>query len=92
MPEGIFNISRGIRQGDPLSPSLYIIMAEAFGRAVADVHKNQNSSGITVTRNMRNITHQQYVDDTILPGKSIVEEALGLKTIIKAYMEASAQI
>lgn len=31
------------------------------------------------------------MDDTILPRKSIVEEALGLKTIIRNHMEASRQ-
>ena len=37
---------------------------------------------------MPKIMHQQYVDDTILPRKSIGTEALGLKAIIKSYMEA----
>ena len=35
-PEGFFEISRGIRQGDPLSHSLFIIMVEAFGRVVSN--------------------------------------------------------
>ena len=56
--EGFFEISRGIRQGDPLSPSLFIIMAEAFGRAILDASMKQKISGITVTQNVPNITHQ----------------------------------
>ena len=88
-PEGFFEISRGIRQGDPLSPFLFILMAEAFGRAVSFAYQARKISGISVTRNLPNITHQQYADDTILPGKSSIQEALGFKNILQNYMDAS---
>ena len=90
-PEGFFEISRGIRQGDPLSPSLFILMAEAFGRAVSNAYEERRISGISVTRNLPRITHQQYADDTILPGKSSVREAMGFKSILQQYMDASGQ-
>jgi hypothetical protein len=44
-----------------------------------------------VTRNILNITHQQYADDTILPGKSTISEATEFKSIIKSYTMASGQ-
>lgn len=48
-------------------------------------------SGISITRNVPNITHQQYADDTILPGKSSIQEAVGYKNILQTYMDASGQ-
>ena len=78
-PEGFFEISRGIRQGDPLSPFLYIIMAEVFGRSLSRALCEGVIKGITVTENIPNITHQQYANDTIFPGKSTIEEAIAAK-------------
>lgn len=64
-------------------------MVEAFGREISKSYHNQEISGVTVARNMPNIRHQQYADDTILPSKSTILEALGFKAIIKSYTDAS---
>ena len=40
---------------------------------------------------MDRITHQKLLDDTILPGESIVEEANHYKNIIKTYVKSSGQ-
>lgn len=37
-PKGYFEASRGIRQGDPFSPFLLIIMVEAFGRGISQIN------------------------------------------------------
>ena len=66
-------------------------MVEAFWRIVTDACKKKRISGITLTRNMPNITLQQYANNTILPRTSTIKEAIGLKTIIKMYMEAFSQ-
>ena len=58
IPKGFFKSSRGLRQGDPLSPFLFIIMAEAFGRAFSKANKERKINGITVTDNIPNITHK----------------------------------
>ena len=91
-PEGFFNISRGIRQGDPISPFLFIIMAEAFGRAIKKTQTDNMIKGVRVTKEVENTTHQQFADDTILAGISTLQEANNFKHILDTYTKASGQM
>ena len=54
-----FNIQRGCRQGDPLSPYLFVICAEFLA---TKIKKNDNIKGITVNNIEFKIS--QYADDT----------------------------
>lgn len=90
-PEGFFDTSRGIRQGDPLSPFIFIIMAKAFGIAFSKAQLEGKIKGISVTDNVPNITHQKYADDTFLPSESSLHEASNIMLIIQSYSDASGQ-
>ena len=91
-PEGLFNISRGIRQGDPIYPFLFIIMAEAFGRAIKAAQEERKIIGVKVTNGVENTTHQQFFDDTILHGTSTMEEVDHMQHILNTYTKASRQM
>ncbi|MCP3925856.1 MAG: reverse transcriptase family protein, partial [Desulfobacterales bacterium] len=64
-----FTLERGVRQGCPLSPLLYIIVSEIFA---ISVRKNKNITGITIKNVEFKIT--QYADDTtiILQGEKSI--------------------
>lgn len=72
-----FNIGRGCRQGDPLSPYLFIICAEILA---LKIRENDNIHGIEITRVEHKLS--QFADDTslILDGneKSLQESLLEL--------------
>ena len=66
-------------------------MAKAFGRSLTKAHSDKDIKGVTITKNLPNITHQQYANDTILPSESSVKEATILKSIINNYMSVFGQ-
>lgn len=53
-PEGYFNIS--IKQGDPISPFLFIIMAEAFGQAITKAQIEGKIKVVTAAENILNVS------------------------------------
>ena len=57
----VFNLQRGCRQGDPISPYLFILCAEILGKMV---RKNKDIKGIFI--NGKEFKLSQYADDTQL--------------------------
>jgi len=87
-PSEIFIPSRGLRQGDPLSPFFFILMMEGLGKAIKQAKDMGNIKGLQVTENGQTLTHQQLVDDTMLQGIPTVKEAFAYNQILKVFAMA----
>eukprot|EP00253_Pinus_taeda_P009224 PITA_09224 len=89
-PSYIFIPSRGVRQGDPLSPFLFILMMEGLGRSIKHAKAMGKIKGLQLSKNGQAPTHQQFVDDTMQQGIPTVKEASAYNKILKEFTMATA--
>lgn len=65
-PTGFITPSRSIRQGDPLSPYLYLLCAEGLSSILQKATETQQLQGLLLCRGRVCISHLLFADDTLL--------------------------
>jgi hypothetical protein len=89
-PSPTFKSSRGIRQGDPLSPFLFILMAEGISRTITYAINSSSLQCLTMHNMNPPLSHTQLVDNTTLMGEPTLWEARTMKTILNDFVAASS--
>ncbi|WZZ24801.1 hypothetical protein YC2023_008202 [Brassica napus] len=90
-PQGKVNPSRGLRQGDPLSPYLFILCTEVLSGLCCKAQESGLLPGIKVARNCPPINHLLFADDTMFFTRSNRSSCINLLTLLKRYERASGQ-
>ncbi|XP_072064497.1 uncharacterized protein [Arachis hypogaea] len=65
-PSKSFKMERGLRQGDPLSPFLFVLVVDVLNRMIGETVRNGRISPLLVGRDNIELLHLQFDDDTIL--------------------------
>ena len=89
VPSQPFSPTRGIRQGDPLSPFLFILLAEGLGRYLRAAVHDGSLKGLPLHNLQPALSHSQFIDDTLLLNSPSDQEATKLRSILYDFTEAS---
>lgn len=89
---GMFNSTRGVRQGDPLSPYLFILCAEGLTHRLKKAESEGEIKGIVACRRGPSISHLFFTDDSLLFSRATEQDSRKLMQILKEYEKASGQL
>ena len=84
-----FKMGRGIRQGDPLSPFLFVIMAEVLNRLLVQAEQTGGIQGLKVGERQVSLTHLQFADDTLLFCAPRMECLRNIKSVLSRFQKFS---
>ncbi|XP_071693604.1 uncharacterized protein [Rutidosis leptorrhynchoides] len=84
-----FKPERGVRQGDPISPFLFIIAAEGLNILTQRAAENGIFKGINVGRDKIMVSHLQYADDMIFFGDWYRSNLANVMKLLRCFEELS---
>ena len=88
-PRGLITPQRRLRQGDPLSPYLFILCTEALITNIQKAEREKQLPGMKVARACPAISH--FADDSLFFCKANKEECQTILRILKDYEAVSGQ-
>lgn len=88
--KGRFYSSRGLHQGDPLSPYLFLIVTEGLSHLISRANNRGSISGF-VCNNGPTISHLLFADDSLIFCRAEENELVALKDLINVFESVSGE-
>ena len=83
--------TRGLRQGDPISPYLFLLCAEGLSAMLQRNEGGEVLRGVQVCRRAPRVSHLLFADYCIVFCKASMEEGLKVTKILEDYERESGQ-
>ena len=86
-----FTLSRGIQQGDPLSPYIFVFCIERLSQLINEAVNHGFWKPIQLSRNDPKISYLCFADDLIMVLEVSMEQVAIINQCLNAFCESSSQ-
>jgi len=83
--------TRGLRQGDPISPYLFLLISEGLSMLFRNAQRSGTITGIRVCRNAPEVSHVLFADDAIFFCQATPSQASNMVEILRLYESWTGQ-
>ena len=90
-PKGLIRPSRGIRQGDPLSPFFFLLCTEGLHSPITKANNEGSIRGFSLRRRSPRLTHLLFADDNLLFCRANSHDCQKVLEILATYESVSGQ-
>lgn len=90
-PTDSFKPTRGVRQGDPLSPYLFVMCMERFYQTIEEAIVENRWKPIRASRNGPLLSNLFFADDVVLFAEAKEDQAMVIRECLERFCGASGQ-
>lgn len=86
-----FRPTKGIRQGNPLSPNIFIMCMEALGFLIKDKCDSKLWNPVKASRGGPAFSHLFFTDDLVLFGKANIKNCQSMRDVLDVFCDLSEE-
>ena len=90
-PHSHFAPNRGLRQGNPLSPYLFLLCVEGLHSLIQQAEQVGSIKGVLICRDGPKVSHLFFADDSLLFCHSTTQDCNSILEILQQYEAAFGQ-
>lgn len=91
-PEEFFGVSRDLKQGDPLSPSLFAIAEGVLHTNLMDLVKNGRAKPMICSTNYQSLIHLLFANDIMIFANGRIRCIKSILELLQKYKNTSGQV